>query len=99
MEQNSLLQKLLDEKWPLHQDLSNVDRGTLEMFRQHFTEGYNARISEENTLSPGNPEYDLKKVLAECKKLISEDRPIGAILLYKQTMGTSLTEAKAILNL
>lgn len=49
------LQKLLDERWPLNQDLSNTDLGTLEMFRQHFTEGYNARIAEEKELPTLEP--------------------------------------------
>lgn len=40
----SQLQKLLDEKWPLHGDLSDIDRWSIEMYRRIFTEGYNAAI-------------------------------------------------------
>lgn len=70
-----------------------------EVAHKAFSEGYNTRIVEENTPAPGNPKYDLKKVLEECRKLIVDGRPIAALRLYKETMGSSLTEAKAVLNL
>jgi dsDNA-specific endonuclease/ATPase MutS2 len=40
------LQQLLDEKWPMSDVHSNTDKGTYEMFRQIFTEGYNAAKEE-----------------------------------------------------
>lgn len=93
------LTQLLDESYPLNGDVPSKDKTILQLLRNAFTEGYNARIAEENTPAPGDPKYDLKKVLEECRKLIVDGRPIADLRLYKETMGSSLTEAKAVLNL
>ena len=103
----SQLQKLLDERYPITVNMSDTELFKMCKYREifgaayemAFIEGYNARVAEEATPAPNNPEYDLKKVLDECRKLIAEGRPIAAIRLYKDTMGGSITEAKAILNL
>lgn len=94
----SHLQKLLDERWPIREDATMADKLTLDSFRMIFTEGYNARVAQEATPDPKKPEYDLAKVLKECRKLISEGKSLTAVRLYKDTMGGSITEAKAILN-
>lgn len=77
------LQELLADKYPMETEISHIQR-------EAFTAGYHAATE---------PEYDCPKVLAECRKMISEGRSLSAIRLYKDTMGCSLTDAKAILNL
>lgn len=40
------LQRLLDEKWPMKEYISDSDHDTMAMFRKIFTEGYNAGYAE-----------------------------------------------------
>lgn len=91
------LQQLLDEKWPLENNLSESDR-LYKIQRNAFSEGYNAGKEEEKAVI-GNEIYDTKLVRSECRKMIADGNPLSALRLYKTTMGGSLNDAKAILNL
>ena len=93
----SKLQQLLDEKWPLENNQSESDR-LYKMKRQAFTEGYNEGVASLREANDANP-YDTTKVLNECHKMISEGKSLNALRLYKETMGCSISDAKAILNL
>ena len=86
----SKLQQLLDEKFP-DSEISHIQR-------QAFTEGYNEGVASLREANDANP-FDTTKVLRECRKMIEEGYSLGALKLYKDTMGCSLTDAKAILNL
>lgn len=59
------LQQLLDEKYPFESGIGPDERTHIFSLRMAFSEGYNARIAEENEPPPNDPTYDLKKVLAE----------------------------------
>ena len=48
----SQLQKLLDEKWPLSTADSVKDKNTMILYRNLFTEGYNAAIEAAKNAIP-----------------------------------------------
>jgi ribosomal protein L7/L12 len=92
------LQELLDEKWPLRETDQQDSFWKKSALRDAFAQGYNAGVSSLREANDANP-YDTSKVLVECRKMISEGKSLNALRLYKETMGCSLTDAKAILNL
>lgn len=94
------LTQLLDERWPLNGATDKEDAfWKKSALRDAFKEGYNARIAEEKKMADNIQEYDLKKVLDECRKMIQNGNPLNALRLYKVTTGSSISEAKLILNL
>jgi len=47
----SKLQQLLDERWPLTEDISWAKSAQWEFYRDIFSQGYNSRIAEEKEQS------------------------------------------------
>lgn len=98
----SKLEQLLDAKFPITDQTSEDGKRLYEVWRDIFTEGYNARIAEEKEergLSLPTPGYNREEIWCSCNKLIKNGLRVEAIELYKKATGCSVQMAKHLLNL
>lgn len=96
------LQQLLDERWPLNNNLASGDFINRTAIRGAFTEGYNARIAEEkedHLLDMPTPGYNRKDLVEECFRLKKVGQEKAAISLYRKATGCSNGWAKFVLSI
>lgn len=84
----SKLQELLDKKFPLTVNSSDADRRLYEVWRDIFTEGYNARKEEETPILEGRD-----VILKQCRDYYKHGMSIGAVKHYMESTGCDLQTA------